>query len=73
MITAKLVVGAAVGRADIKILEFRTVRLNAERDPDETPRVRGRTLEGRAGHLGFNDSILKIGVSENCQNRIPGP
>jgi len=72
MIAAKLVVGATVGGTDIKIFEFRTVRLNAERNSDKTPRIRRSSLQGSAGNLGFNDSILKIGVRENRQDRILG-
>jgi hypothetical protein len=72
MIAAKLVVGATVGRSKVEVLEFRTVRLNAERDPDETSRIRGSSLQGSSGHLGFDDTILKIGVRENRQPRILG-
>ncbi len=61
MIAAKLIVGTAVGGAEIEALVAGAVGLDTECDADESAGGVGRSRSRGAGYVDFDGSILKIG------------
>ena len=65
MVAAQLVIGAGIGWAQVKTFESLGLRLDVERDTDESARVRRGTSARFASEINLDGSVLETGPRQD--------
>jgi hypothetical protein len=72
VVPAKLIVGAAVGRAQEEALKSRCVRLDSKCDADEAASEFWRVCPWKARNCRFDHPVLKFRVTDNGEGLVVG-